>query len=112
MLTDRANVICLLEILREFSDPDHILTMSDIQSKMNTIYGIRPDRRTVYSAVALLHDLGYDISVYEENGIGYFLRERDFEQAEVLLLMEAVHSFSFIPAKQSEQLVQKLQGCN
>lgn len=31
---------------------------------MNTIYGVSPDRRTIYSAVALLIDLEYDISVY------------------------------------------------
>ena len=50
MLTDRANAICLLEILREFSDEEHILPMREIVSKMNLTYGINPDRRTVYSA--------------------------------------------------------------
>lgn len=109
MITDRANAICLLEILREYSDSNHILGMKDIISKMNNLYGIRPDRRTVYSAVALLINLGYDISVYEENGVGYYLRGRCLEQSEVLLLTDAVYSFPFIPAKQSEDLIRKLQ---
>lgn len=109
MMTDRANAICLLEILREHSDEEHILAMRDIIHKMNTLYDLKPDRRTIYSAVALLIDLGYDISVYEDNGIGYYLRGRDFEQSEILLLTDAVYSFPFIPAKQAEELIAKLQ---
>lgn len=109
MITDRANAICLLEILREYSDSNNILGMKDIISKMNTIYGIHPDRRTIYSAAALLLDLGYDISMYEENGVGYYLRGRYLEQSEILLLTDAVYSFPFIPAKQSEDLIRKLQ---
>lgn len=109
MITDRANAICLLEILKEYSDEEHILPMREILSKMNLIYGIKPDRRTIYSAAALLIDLGYDISVYEENGVGYYLRSRDLEQSEVLLLMDAVYSFPFLPTSQSEKLIEKLQ---
>lgn len=109
VVTDRANAICLLEILKEFSDSEHILTMKEITAKMDLIYGIKPDRRTIYSAVGVLQELGYDISAYEENKIGYYLRERDFAQPEILLLTDAVYSFPFIPAKQSEQLIEKLQ---
>lgn len=109
MMTDRANAICLLEILREYSDEEHIMAMRDIIQKMNALYDLKPDRRTVYSAISLLIDLGYDISMYEDNGIGYYLRSRDFEQSEVLLLTDAVYSFPFIPAKQSEGLISKLQ---
>ena len=59
--------------------------------------------------IPLLIELGYDISIYEDNGVGYYLRSRELEQSEVLLLTDAVYSFPFIPAKQTEQLVQKLQ---
>lgn len=109
MLTEKANAICLLEILREYSDADHILPMREIVSKMQALYGLKPDRRTVYGAAALLNDMGYDISCYEDNGVGYYLRSRQLEQPEVLLLTDAVYAFPFIPAKQTEQLVQKLQ---
>lgn len=109
MVTDRANAICLLEILREYSDEDNILRMKEILSKMSLIYGIKPDRRTVYSAMTLLGELGYDISFYEENGVGYYLRNRDFEPSEILLLTDAVYAFPFIPATHSEELIKKLQ---
>ena len=87
MLTEKANAICLLEVLKEYSDAEHILPMREIIAKMQSLYGMKLDRRTVYSAVFLLIELGYDISVYEDNGIGYYLRSRDLEQSEVLLLM-------------------------
>ena len=109
MLTDRANAICILEILREYSDENHILSMREVISKLNSIYAKKPDRRTVYSSIELLQNLGYDISTYDENGIGYYLRERDFELAEIRLLMDAVYSCSYIPPKQTEYLIQKLQ---
>lgn len=109
MLTEKANAICLLEVLKEYSDAEHILPMREIIAKMQSLYGIKIDRRTVYGAVALLIELGYDVSLYEDNGVGYYLRERELEQSEVLLLTDAVYSFPFIPARQTEQLVQKLQ---
>ena len=109
MLTEKAYTLCLLEILKEYSDAEHILSVQKLQTLLQTTYGIKPDRRTIYGAVALLLDLGYDISVYEENGSGYYLRTRDLEQTEVLLLTDAVYAFPFIPARQSEQLITKLQ---
>jgi len=109
MLTEKANAICLLEVLKEYSDAEHILPMREILAKMQSLYGIKIDRRTVYGAIALLIELGYDISIYEDNGVGYYLRDRELEQSEVLLLTDAVYSFPFIPARQTEQLVQKLQ---
>lgn len=109
MLTDRANAICILDILREYSDENHILPMRELIAKMGAVYDLKPDRRTVYSAIELLQTLGYDISSYEENGVGYYLRGRDFELAEIRLLMDAVYSCGYIPPKQTEQLIQKLQ---
>ena len=111
MLTDKANTICLLEILKEYSDGDNILKMSDITAKMKAVYGITIDRRTVYGSIDLLLQLGYDISTYEENGKGYYLRTRDFELSEIHLLMESVYSNAAIPRKQTEDLIRKIRQC-
>ena len=97
MLTEKANAICLVEVLKEYSDAEHILPMREIIAKMQSLYGIKIDRRTVYGAVALLIELGYDISFYEDNCVGYYLRDRELEPSEVLLLTDAVYSFPFIP---------------
>ena len=36
MLTEKANAICLLEVLKEYSDAEHILPMREIIAKMQS----------------------------------------------------------------------------
>ena len=90
MLPDRANLLCVLKILEEYSDSEHILPMREIIGKMKSIYDIDIARRAVYGAIELLKQMGYDISTYEENGRGYYLRSRQFEPSELRLLTDAV----------------------
>ncbi len=110
MLTAKANVICTLMVLRDWSDEDHILSMSALREKLRTLYGLELDRRTVYGAVETLRALGYDISNFEENGIGYYLRVREFDPAEIRLLIDAVYSFEYISPQQTDELIGKLRG--
>ena len=109
MLSEKSNIVCLLHVLAEYSDENHILPMREILAQLNSDYGISPDRRTIYSLVTVLKQLGFDISDFEENGFGYYLRRRLFEQGEIRLLMDAVYSFPFIPPKHTEDLIEKLQ---
>lgn len=109
MLTEKTNVLCILDILTKYSDSDHILTAKDILQKMKTIYNIDADRRTVYRNVAVLIEFGYDICEYEENKKGYYLRERDFEPSELHMLCDAILTADCIPEKQGRTLMQKLQ---
>ena len=108
-LTAKANTICLLEILKEYSDGDNILKMSDIIHKMKHDYGLSVDRRTVYSCVAVLSEMGYDISVPDENGQGYYLASREFDVSEVRLMTDSIYFNPGITEVHSEQLIKKLQ---
>ena len=38
MLTEKANAICLLEVLKEYSDAEHILPMREIIAKMQSLH--------------------------------------------------------------------------
>lgn len=109
MLPEKTYILCILKILEEFSDPHHILSMADMQSKLKTIYGIEADRRTVYRNIDALIDFGYDISKFAENKRGYYLRERDFEIAELHLLCDAVLSAEGISQTQGKALLKKIQ---
>lgn len=109
MLTEKAIAICLLEVLNEYSDENHILSMGDIISKIEQLYGLKPDRRTIYSALETLVKLGYDISFYKENGKGYYIRDRHLETSEVHLLSDVICAFPFISEKQTAQLLKKVQ---
>ena len=108
MATDKSNILCVLRILEDYSDEDHILNAREIQEKMSAIYGTSPDRRTIYGLIDALIGLGYDISTHEENGKGYFLRVRDFDKADIRLLTDAVKAFEYISKNQTDELVEKL----
>lgn len=110
MLTEKAIAICLLEVLREYSDFNHILSMSEIIGKIRNIYGLTPDRRTVYSALDILVELGYDISFYKENGKGYYLIDKLLEPSEAHLLSDAVCTFPFISERQTSELIKKIHS--
>lgn len=108
-MTDRAIAICLYLVLRDYTDSDHIMPMREIIAKLSALYDLKPDRRTIYSAIDVLVRLGYDISTFEENKRGYYLRTREFEASEIKILMDAIYSLDYIPPKQAMDLIQKLQ---
>ncbi|MGN0469381.1 MAG: helix-turn-helix transcriptional regulator [Acutalibacteraceae bacterium] len=109
MSSPKSNVICLLKILWDYSDEDNILGMKEIRSKMMQLYGRDIDRRTVTSCCTALNLMGFDISIYEENNKGYYLRERLFDISELRLLMDSVYSNNSIPAKESSKLIKKIK---
>jgi len=109
MAINKLKTLYLLEILKEYSDIDNILSMSDIQNKMKVIYNETIDRRTVYDSIEIFELLGYTISKYEDNGKGYYLENREFELGEVRLLMDSIYLNNSIPASQTIELIKKLQ---
>ncbi len=86
------------------------MPMQEIIQKMNALYDCKVDRRTVYSIMDLLKGLGYDINTYQEDRRGYYLRDREFEVAEVRLLMDSVYSNQTISNSQTQRLIDKLRG--
>ncbi|MBR4434661.1 MAG: WYL domain-containing protein [Clostridia bacterium] len=110
-LTDKANTVCLYKILEKYSDPEHIIMMSEIIERFKEDYGMTIDRRTVYSSIDTLRNLGYEISQYDRSSQGYYLMSRLFEPSEIRLMMDAVYSQKSIPNKQTGYLIEKLQSC-
>ena len=104
----KKTLFALLNVLKEYSDEQHPLSVKQIQDHIKREYGVSLDRRTFYRHIETLNDFKYDISPYSENGKGYYLREREFEKSEVLLLCNAIHSSYLIPKKISKELIDKL----
>ncbi len=107
-LTPKANTLCLLEILKDYTDSEHTLKMSEIISKMESLYGLKIERRTVYSCINVLSEMGYDVLTPEDTGDGYCLDEHDFDVSEVRLLMDSVYTNQTIAAEYSKKLIEKL----
>jgi predicted DNA-binding transcriptional regulator YafY len=104
----KALALCILKILEEYSDVDHPLTHAQIIKKLSDDYGMEAGRNAVRRNILLLCELGYDISTYEENNRGVYLRERAFDEMELLVLIDSVLTSKFIPESDAKRLIKKL----
>ncbi|MCR4616881.1 MAG: WYL domain-containing protein [Lachnospiraceae bacterium] len=104
----KTKIIHILNFLEKYMDENHSITTSFLQEKLAEL-GITADRKTMYSDIACLIDLGYDIEQEpSRNGGGWKLLSRRFELAELKLLVDAVSSSKFITTKKSRELIKKL----
>lgn len=105
----KLKMLYILEMLQRETDENHLVTTQDI-IRMLEANGINAERKTIYDDINLLIDYGYDIIQVKSrvNG-GYYLGSRDFELAELKLLVDAVQSSKFITRKKSRELIRKLE---
>ena len=100
----------LLEILMERTDEDHPLNGTALVKILESDYQIHVDRTTVYSQIRRISDAGVDIVCRDGRSGGYYVGSRQFELAELKLLVDAVQSSKFITQKKSAQLIRKLES--
>lgn len=96
----------LLRILFQESDEDHPIPTNTLIQQLQA-QGISAERKSVYNDIETLQSMDFDIQL--QRGRGYYLGERLFELAELKLLVDAVQSSKFIPARKSNQLIEKLE---
>ena len=96
----------ILEILEQYTDSDHPLTQMEIVDLLEKNYGVPCTRQTVKNNLMLLGEMGYEISM--EGGI--FLMSRQFENAELRLLIDSVLFSRTLSGKQAKRLIEKLTG--
>lgn len=101
----KMSILCILEILKEFSDENNPMTQSEIINKIYNRYGLELERKTIGSNIDSLIDFGYDIVKTDK---GSFLGQREFESSEISFLIDAVFSSRSINSKNSKQLAEKL----
>ncbi len=99
----------LMQILLDRSDEEHPLNATALQDILRTEYGVTINRTTVYSEIAKLEDFGLDIVLQDGRTKGYYVGSRQFELAELKLLVDAVQASKFITEKKSKELISKLE---
>ena len=95
----------ILKILREYTDENHALTQQEIIKLLDQNYGMECDRRSVKSNVLSLKEMGYDISMDK----GYRLLTREFDDAELRILIDSVLFSKSISSRQAKGLIDKLR---
>lgn len=96
----------ILEILEQYTDSDHPLTQMEIVDLLEKNYGVPCTRQTVKNNLMLLGEMGYEISM--EGGI--CLMSRQFENAELRMLIDSVLFSRTLSGKQAKRLIEKLTG--
>ena len=95
----------ILEILREHTDENHSLTQQEIIKLLDQNYGMECDRRSVKSNIMSLKELGYDISMEHGNR----LISREFDDAELRILIDSVLFSKSISTRQAKSLIDKIR---
>lgn len=101
-------LIYIIKYLLENTDESHKVTMSDIIEYLEK-QDVTAERKSIYDDLQTIRDLGIEV-IGEKIGktFYYYVVERDFEIAELKLLVDAIQSSKFITEKKSEELIKKL----
>ncbi len=105
----KLRTLCLMQILMEETDENHILNASQLIARLQQRYDMEADRRTIYSDIDVLIRFGLNIEQLKGKTPGYYVAGRDFELAELKLLVDAVQSSKFITEKKTRELIGKLE---
>lgn len=106
----KLKILYLMKVLLEKTDESHSITMPEIITELEA-YGITAERKSIYNDMECLRQYGLDI-IGEQYDRTYYYRigNRQFELAELKLLVDSVQSAKFLTAKKSNRLIKKIEG--
>lgn len=103
----KQKLLYIIKMLQEKSDEAHPIKMEAILEMLDR-EGIKAERKSIYNDMDTLRDFGYDIVLTKGKNGGYFLAYRDFDVAELKVLVDAVQASRFITTKKSKELIGKI----
>ncbi len=103
----KQKLLYIIKLLEEKSDEQHPIKMEAILAYLDQ-NGISAERKSIYNDMDTLRDFGYDIELIRGKNGGYYMASRDFESAELKVLVDAVQASRFIPTKKSKELIGKI----
>lgn len=104
----KLSIIYIYEILKEYSDENHLLKQQDIIKLIKQIYDMDCERKSIGNNIDFLIDLGFDIIKVPHKGC--YLGERVLEPSEVSFIVDALFSSKSISGKQAKELSTKLSN--
>ena len=105
----KLKLLYLARIMQEKTDDTHYLTMPEIIEELAK-YDIEAQRKSIYDDLDALTDYGIEI-LKEQRGYKtyYHCGSREFELAELRLIIDAIASSKFITVRKSKDLIRKLE---
>lgn len=106
--SQKLKILYLMKILLEETDEEHSLGVQELITELER-YGISAERKSIYSDLDALTRYGLDIQKIKEKQTKYYVASREFELAELKLLVDAIQSARFLTTKKSKELIEKLR---
>ena len=97
----------ILEILEMYSDEDHLLTHDEILRHLDHEYNILLERKSIGRHLQNLTIAGFDIRTTRR---GSYLAGRNFDNAELRVLIDNVLFSNYINENHAQQLIKKLRN--
>ena len=92
----KLKILYLAKILLEYTDAKNDITLQDIIDKL-AAYNVTAERKSLYDDIAQLNDFGIKIKKTQYGRTSHYqVINRDFELAELKLLVDSVASAKFI----------------
>ncbi|MBR1385423.1 MAG: WYL domain-containing protein [Bacilli bacterium] len=108
------NILYILNVLKKYSNVDHLLKISDIKNYVKELYDVEIDPRTIRRNINLLKEkLDYDIETWNDNRTGYYLLKNpdmDFESGELRAIIDTFSYSTFIPESISKEIISKCKN--
>ena len=108
IVSKKASILLILKVLEEYSDENHYLTHQNIIDKIEELYDIELERKSIANSIALLEELDYDIAKGPKGGFALF--SRNLENSEVTFLVDAIFSSKSISGNQAKELAKKVSA--
>lgn len=105
----KLKILYLVKILLEDTDANHDLTLQEIIDRL-AAYNVTAERKSLYDDIAQLDDFGIRIKKTQYGKTYHYqVINRNFELAELKLLVDSVASAKFITEQKSNKLIKKIE---
>lgn len=104
----KLKLMLLARLLEQQTDEAHPMSAQQLIAALAE-HGVKAERKSIYSDIAALQDLGMDICLQNGKNGGYYLASREFELPELKLLVDAVQASKFLSERKTVQLIRKLE---
>jgi predicted DNA-binding transcriptional regulator YafY len=107
MPNQKLKQLYIMKILMEQTDEEHPMSVKELISQLEML-GITAERKSLYADIERLAEFGINVVSRKTNTVRYFIGDRQFELAELKLMVDAVQSSHFISARKSAALIRKI----
>lgn len=105
----KLKILYLAKILLENTDENHDITLQEIIHKLEA-YDVTAERKSLYDDITQLNKFGIKTQMTQYGKTYHYkVINRDFELAELKLLVDSVASAKFITEKKSNALIKKIE---